>query len=181
MKKILVMLAVILCCTIISTVFTSCGGDDYNNSKNDTTPAAAVITYTLTSSKEMRDTFDLTIEYYDAEGKVQTEKMTGDTWTKEVTSKLPATLGAHMKVQLNDGVDVSTVETLPVCYGYDYNARVVDATGKFVIGNIIRNQRPKYRLNTDRVSSFLETYSSGLANHIFVFDEKGKLTENHWQ
>ena len=94
MKKMMMTLAAVLCCAMITTVFTACGSDDDNTTKPDANKAvAAVMDYSLTTSDEMLAIFDLTIEYYDANSNVQTEQMTGKTWAKKVTAKLPATLG----------------------------------------------------------------------------------------
>ena len=83
-----------------TTVFTACGSDDDDNTQNppaDPTPAAAVMDYSLTVGDDMLNMPDLTVEYYDANGQVQSEAMTRKTWTKNVKAQLPATLGVRLK------------------------------------------------------------------------------------
>ena len=80
-------------CAMTTTLLTSCSKDDDNNTTkdDDTSPVAAVMDYSLTVGDDMVNMFDLTVEYYDADGKVKSEQMTGKTWTKNVKALLPAT------------------------------------------------------------------------------------------
>ena len=81
MKKIMMTLAAVLCCAMTTAVFTACGSDDdeNNNPVDNTTSVAAVMDYSLTVGDDMFNYLDLTVEYYDANGKVQTEQMTQKT------------------------------------------------------------------------------------------------------
>jgi len=176
-------LAAVLCCAMTTTVFTACGSDDDSGTSKseDTTPVAAVMEYSFTSSDAMLATFDLTIEYYDANGRVQTEPMTQNTWTKKVTAKLPATLGARLKVQVKAGIDTSTAETIPVAWGYQYMGYAVSATDKVVSNVVTKGNSKAYDMEGDKLSEWLDFYADGLVKYLFVFDTKGQVTEGSWQ
>lgn len=176
-------LAAVLCCAMTTTVFTACGSDDEenNNPAGDTTPVGAVMEYSLETSDAMLATFDLTVEYYDAAGKVQTEPMTQKTWTKKVTAKLPATLGARLKAQLKSGVDVSTQEKVSVAYGYNYMGYAVSATDKVVSDIVSHGTSTSLDMKGEKVSEWLERHADGLVKFLFVFDAKGQPTSSSWQ
>ncbi|MBQ6653611.1 MAG: hypothetical protein IJM81_09535 [Prevotella sp.] len=183
MRKILMTLAAVLCCAMTTTVFTACGSDDDDNTTkpDDTTPVGAVMDYSLETSDAMLATFDLTVEYYDANGKVQTEPMTQKTWTKKVSAKLPATLGARLKAQLKSGVDVSTQEKVSVAYGYNYMGYAVSATDKVVSDIVSHGTSTSLDMKGEKVSEWLERHADGLVKFLFVFDAKGQPTSSIWQ
>lgn len=95
--------------------------------------------YKLTVGDGMLGVLNLTVEYYDADGKVQTEVLTAKEWKKSVRAKLPTTLGARLKVQLKDGIDPAAIETFTAAYGYSYNGYAVSATDK-VVGNVVNRE-----------------------------------------
>jgi len=183
MKKIMMTLAAVLCCAMTTTVFTACGSDDEenNNPASDTTPVAAVMDYTLTVGDDMVNYLDLTVDYYDADGKVQTEPMTQKTWTKKVSAKLPATLGARLKAQLKSGVDVSTQEKVSVAYGYNYMGYAVSATDKVVSDIVSHGTSTSLDMKGEKVSEWLERHADGLVKFLFVFDAKGQPKSSSWQ
>ena len=176
-------LAAVLCCAMTTTVFTACGSDDEenNNPASDTTPVAAVMDYTLTVGDDMVNYLDLTVDYYDADGKVQTEPMTQKTWTKKVSAKLPATLGARLKAQLKSGVDVSTQEKVSVAYGYNYMGYAVSATDKVVSDIVSHGTSTSLDMKGEKVSEWLERHADGLVKFLFVFDAKGQPKSSSWQ
>ena len=182
MKKFLMTIAAVLCCAMTTTVFTACGSDDDNNKPvTDTTPVAAVMDYKLETTDAMLATFDLTIEYYDADGKVQTEKMTQKSWTKKVRAKLPATLGARLKAQLKAGVDVSTQEKVTVAYGYNFMGYAVSATDLVVGDAVGHGTNTTLDMKGEKVNEWLEQHADGIVKFLYVFDAKGLPTNSSWQ
>ena len=183
MRKILMTLAAVLCCAMTTTVFTACGSDDDDNNTpvDNTTPVASVMDYSLTVGDDMFNYLDLTVEYYDANGKVQTEPMTQKTWTKKVSAKLPATLGARLKAQLKFGVDVSTQEKVTVSYGYNYMGYAVSATDKVVSDVVSHGNSSSLDMRGEKVSEWLERHADGLVKFLYVFDANGQPTSSSWQ
>ena len=175
-------LAAVLSCAMTTTVFTACGSDDDdNNPVDDTTPVAAMMNYSLTVGDVMFNYFDLTVEYYDANGKVQSEQITQNSWTKNVKAKLPATLGARLKVQLKSGVDISTYEKVSVSYGYNFMGYAVSATDKVVSDAVGHGTSISSDMKSDKVSEWLESHADGLVKFLYVFDAKGQPTNSSWQ
>ena len=176
-------LTIAFCCAMTMTVFTACGSDDDDNYNpaGDTTPVGAVMEYSLETSDAMLATFDLTIEYYDANGKVQTEQMTAKSWKKNVKAKLPATLGARLKAQLKSGVDVSTQEKVTVSYGYNYMGYAVSATDKVVSDVVSHGNSSSLDMKGEKVSEWLERHADGLVKFLYVFAANGQPTSSSWQ
>ena len=100
MKKIMMTLAAVLCCAMTTTVFTACGSDDDDKSEPASNkPVAAVMDVALSVGDDMVDKVNLSVEYYDANGKIQTETLTKKDWTKSVQAKVPATFGIRLMVK----------------------------------------------------------------------------------
>ena len=176
-------LAAVICCAMTTTVFTACGSDDDDNTTrpDDTTPVGAVMEYSLTVGDDLVNYLDLTVEYYDADGKVQTESMTQKTWTKKVTAKLPATLGARLKAQLKSGVDVSTQEKVSVAHGYNFMGYAVSATDK-VVGDVVSHSTTtSLDMKGEKVSEWLDRHADGLVKFLYVFDSNGQPMSSSWQ
>ena len=73
MKKSLMAAAALMLLMMSAAVLTACDSDDDDNTTNpatDTTPVAAVMDYKLTVGDDMLGVLNLTVEYYDADGKV---------------------------------------------------------------------------------------------------------------
>ena len=130
MRKILMTLAAVLCCAMTTTVFTACGSDDDDKSEPASNkPVAAVMDVTLSVSDDMVDKANLSVEYYDANGIVQTETLTKKDWTKSVQAKLPATFGIRLMVKAKEGVDYASLEKFTESYTYSYSVYPVNASG----------------------------------------------------
>ena len=180
MKKLLMMFAAVLCCAMTTTVITACGSDDDDDTKPDQDVAvAALMDYKFTTSQEMLQSFDLTIDYYDANGNVQTEQFTTTEWKKSVKStKFPAKLGARLKAKLKSGVDPNS--RIKVDYGYAYHGYSVNAKdqvlGIMVSGDISESST----ISIGQVNAWLDEHSDGLVKYLFTFDTKGIPTDTNW-
>ena len=108
MRKFLMTLAAVLCCAMISTLFTACGSDEEKKT-DDNTPVACGMSYMISIGRDLFDHANFTVEYYDANGKLQSEKMANELWEKEITTKLPGIVGVQVKmqmIQLQEGLGV---------------------------------------------------------------------------
>ena len=183
MKNFLMTLAAVLCCAMTTTVFTACGSDDDDpkNPAEDTTPVAAVMEYSLTVGDDMVNMLDLTVEYYDANGKVQTEQMTQKTWTKKVTAMLPATLGVRLKIQVKSSVNPATLEKVTESYTYSYSVYPVTASGKQQEGGKANASSLNLDILGSKFAEWAEDHANGLVKFLFVFDAKGQPTSSSWQ
>lgn len=144
-------LAALFCCAMSLTMFTACGGDDDDNISNENTqadvetPVLAVMSGNFELTDEMLAVLDVTAEYYDADGKVQTEKITQKKWSKSVTAKLPARLGIRLKAQLKDDVDANAISVFTSSLYCARSAYAVNAIGKKVtegVSSVIENLFP---------------------------------------
>ena len=184
MKKSLMAAAALMLLMMSAAVLTACGSDDDDNTTNpatDTTPVAAVMDYKLTVGDDMLDVLNLTVEYYDADGKVQTEVLTAKEWKKSVRAKLPTTLGARLKVQLKDGIDPAAIETFTAAYGYSYIGYAVSATDK-VVGNVVNHGiESTLAMQGDKIPTWLERHTDGIVKFLYSFAANGQATSSSWQ
>ena len=90
MKKIIMTLAALLCCAMTTTVFTSCGDDDDDNSntqKPDNSLVAVQMNYVIETTQATLNIAAVTVEYYDADGQIQSEALTGEKMAEEHTAQ----------------------------------------------------------------------------------------------
>lgn len=138
MKIKMMTLAAFFCCAISSTMFTACGSDDDDDDNNNNKvqvdlkkPAGGQMEYGLYVDEGMLSSFDLTVEYYDENCQLQTEKLTQENWKKTVIVKLPASLEYRLRAKAKDGIDPDSF--IRSCgYGYSYMARIVNAAGEVI-------------------------------------------------
>ena len=179
MKKNLLTLAAVLCCALIS----SCTKDngDIPPPAPDNKPTHAVMHYVLTVNDQMVDMLNLTIEYYDANGQVKSEQVTQNKWQKDIKAKLPANLGARLKVQLKDGADPSTLEKFTASYNLGYNVYVVNASGETVGKNVFDTIVKSLDMKGTKVEDWIASKSDGLVKFLLNIDANGEVTKDTWK
>ena len=111
MKKLMMTLAAVLCCAMTTTVFTSCGSDDDKPAQkpNEYAIVAVATNYTVTTTDEMLSTYDITIDYYDADGTLKNHLMTEKSWDLTVTAAVPTSAGMRIRMNLKEGKDLSAI------------------------------------------------------------------------
>lgn len=172
--------AALMLLMISAPVLTACDKDVDDNT-TDTTPAQAVMDYQLTVNDDMLNVLNLTVYYYDADGKVQSELLTANEWNKSVKAKLPATLGARLKVELKDSIDPTTIGQFTATYGYSYNGYAVSATDK-VVGNIVNYSTDNtLAMQGNKIPTWLERHTDGLVKFLYTFANDGQATSSSWQ
>lgn len=181
MKKILMTLAAVLCC---ATMLSSCGKVDPGQPEApDTTPVAAVMDYKFTVTDDLFNAFTLTVEFYDAAGTVKTETMTSKEWTKSVkTTKLPATLGARLKIKLKDGFDSSkdAVFSAKHYYGYKYN--VVNKSNENLGNTVLGGSESGVDMKYEKVPAYAERYrDKPIMSFVLNFAADGTATSGKWE
>ena len=180
MKRLFMTLAAVTCCAMISSVFTACSSDDDKDSDNGKA-VAAVMNYMVDVGDDMFAALDLTIECYDANGKVQSEKMTSKEWEKEVSAKLPATLGVRLKAQLKPSFDVTSGKTFHAAFGYSYAGYALDAAGEVVSTPAISSSEESMSMRVGEIAEWLERHSDGILKYLYTFDVNGKAISSTWQ
>ena len=181
MKKNLMTLAAVLCCTAL---FTSCGKDNPTQPEApDTTPAAAVMDYKFTVTDDLFSAFTLTVEYYDAAGAVKTETMTSKEWTKTVkTNKLPATLGARVKIKLKSGFDSSKEGVFSAKHYYGYEYCVVNKSNEKLGGTISNGSSGGSDMKYEKVPDYAERYlDKPIMKFLYNFAADGTATNGSWE
>lgn len=181
MKKKLLTIAALICCTMATTVFTACGDDDEGGAPvDDQKPVAVVMAYSFSTTADMLNVFDLTVEYYDATGAVQSEKMTTTQWTKAVTPKLPATVGARLLAKVKDGVDVANMESVTVAYQYEFSGKAVSANGQLAGSAVGGGTGISLAMAGNKVAEYLTKHQAGLVKYLYKYSSDGNAESGSW-
>ena len=123
--------AAICCCAMIASVaLTACGGDD-DEPDQDNKAVKVALKFNFTLSQDIIDYCDVVVTYNDGTGE-KTETMTSTTWSKTLSSKLPATFTFNRKVTLKSGKDLSKVQSVKIDRIYSYAYELFNAAGKAV-------------------------------------------------
>ena len=181
MKKNLMTLAAVLCC---AAVFTSCNKDNPTQPDTpDTTPVAAVMDYTFTVTDDLFRAFNLTVEYYDGAGAVKTEAMTSKEWTKTVKSdKLPAALGARVKIQLKDGFDSTKEGVFSAKHSYGYQYHLINKNNTQVGKVTSTSGNGGTDMKYEQVPSYAERYlDKPIMKFLVNFAADGGATNGSWE
>ncbi len=183
MKMKMMTLAAVFCCAMGLTMFTACGSDDDDDKVqvDSNTPVAAVMEYGFEVSDDMLTVLDMTVEYYDNDGKLQKENLTQKKWVKTVKAKLPVSLGACLKAQLKDGVDVNTIEAIKVSRGYKCTAYSMTATSN-IAGNVeSSSNNVTLTVNGEKLTSLLSDKNGILISYLYDFADNGKVVAGSWK
>ena len=186
MKKMMLTLAAVFCCAMSLIMFTACGSDDGDDSNNtvrkyDVTPVAAMMECSFEVSDDMLSVLDMTIEYYDNDGKLQTEKLTQKNWAKTVKAKLPASLGARLKAQMKDGVDVNSIGAVKFLRRYSYKGYPVNAAGEMVSNVQSGGSNSTVTLKGEDLHSVLSEEGGVVVAFLYNFAENGKAAAGSWK
>ena len=165
------------------TVFTACNKDDNNNTQPlvDISFVAVLMNYELETTQATLDIMDVTVEYYDADGKIKSEPMKEKKWKKSIQHNLPATVGVHMKVQMKDGFDVENSEAVEISFTNDYSGYLIGATGsKTVLPNTSRGTTGT-NTKSKGFSDFFAKNSNNILSELYFIDAKGQCTYGVWE
>ena len=185
MKKIMMTLAAVLCCTMTTTVFTACGSDDDDKTDSkpvvDNSPVAVVMNYEVGTTQATLNIMDVVIEYYDADGKIQNEALTGESWKKTVQHKLPATIGLHMKAQLKPGFDADSSEEVKISFERSFDGYTLSALGDKTPISYHDTQATGVSTKSSRFSGWLTDISNNILPVLYIYDDKGQYSTGTWK
>lgn len=172
----------VMCALVMSTTLTACGSDDDNDSKgggDDFKPVAASLNATLSVGDDLIKYFDLTVDYYDADGKLQSEPLKDTKWEKKIKASLPATLGVRLKAQLKDGVDPATIDLLSVKSSLAYGYQTLDAKDG-IIDVFASSHAGSYSIHGSDIPEWLNDEGKKIEQILYNFDANGKYSEGSW-
>ncbi len=169
--------ATILCCATAVTVFTACGSsDDNETSSADEKPANVELQVSFTDTDDILKYCDVCYEYNDGTG-TKTETLTGTTWAKTLTAKLPASFSIKKTVTLKTGVDLSTDTTSFKCSRvFSSSYKILNAAGKAIKSSPATSNKQN---DSSKAYKMAEDIKNGRfnKNRTYVFDANGNLTE----
>lgn len=177
MKKNFINAAALLLLMMSAVALNACGGndDEIEPKSEDTTPVAALMEMSISVGDDMLAKLDLTVKYYDEDGRQQTAPLTEKSWKKTVRSKtLPVTLGMTLEAKAKEGVDYNSIELFTASYGYKYQGYAVSPTDKMV-GNLVgTGTDSKLGMKGEKVLDWLARHQDGLVNIAYQFSKDGK-------
>lgn len=159
-----------------AAVLTACGSEEeIEPQKEDTTPVAALMEMSISVGDDMLAKLDLTVKYYDEDGRQQTAPLTEKSWKKTVRSKtLPVTLGMTLEAKAKEGVDYNSIELFTASYGYKYQGYAVSATDKMV-GNLVGSgTESNLGMKGEKVLDWLARHEGRLVSIAYNFNQNGR-------
>ena len=185
MKKFMMAAVALICMIMSTTVLTSCGSDDNKTETTQPTkkPVYALINYAVELTDDMFKYGDFTVEYYDSDGMVQTEKLTEKRWVKRGTrAKLPAKLGMRLKVQMKPDADPSEVTSVQVCREYAYTYGLEYDNGDITtIENFDTESKSKRTIAGNELADWFTRYKDKVCSYLYVFDANGEVSTGTWE
>ena len=149
-------MAAVLCCAMISTVFTSCSKDDDDkNPVDNNKPVAAVMDVSLTVGDDMVGKLNLSVEYYDADGKVQTEPLTTNEWKKSIKANY-GLKGAYDVLERELVSEIQKAKTEKEIADLKKAMNEADSVWK-AHRAILINGLPKYEPYTEAIEAYEQT------------------------
>jgi len=184
MKTKIFYLVALFMCTMVMGVFTSCSKSDDKAdtpSTPDTTPATAQVTYLAEVTKDMSDNMVITVDYYDANGNMQTETLSGLlTWTKTLTFKIPCKVAARLNFKAKDGVDYSTFDKLSVGGYVSHIAAMYNKAGVLLKDFNFTVSWNTMDVPGKNIEKYITEKGTGYKSFLYNYDEKGNKTEGSW-
>ena len=186
-KKLFYVAMVAMCAILTTSVMNSC-----NNTNNpdpqteepqqeDRTPVAAYIDYYYSTNDSMLNVFDIKLEYYDSEGKLQVENLTKTEWKLTAKSALPAKLGMRAKLAFKDGVEAETLPKMRLLYFCSFKTSAVDAKGNRVGEEKYNEFYNRNGFAGNKISVWLDSYQENEpVKFLFEYDANGKRSDINW-
>lgn len=190
MKKNLMTLAAVLCCAMSSMMFTACGSDGDDAPKNDggSGDSDGVVSEVWSinikqdiSDPELKQGLPVKVCFYDANGEMQVETMTGETWNKTVSYKDGATKEGFCAVRVIENFNLLDDATLEFIVGLDVTGTITTTykSGKqesIKLEKVVGGYNP-YKLGYDNIKSAYDKGSDHI-NHLALFYnyEDGMIT-----
>ena len=171
----------VMCALARTTTLTACGGDDDNDKGggSDNKPVAASMNTSLSVGDDMLKYLDLTVDYYDANGKVQSEALTVNKWEKAIKANLPATLGVRLKAKLKDGVDPASIDLLTVKVSFTYGYNTLTANDG-ILEVFADGHGSSYNIKGSDLPDWLSENGNKIEEILYNFDANGKYSKGSW-
>lgn len=172
-----------MCALVMTTTLTACGSDDDDSKSGGNTKkaAAASMTVSLTVDDDLLNYFDLTVDYYDATGNIQSEPLKESKWEKTVKASLPATLGVRVRAaQLKDGIDPTTIDRIDVKSSISYVYNILDANDE-KLNYIVYSYGDSYGIHGTDIPEWLNNEGQKIKRVLYTFDANGNYSEGSWK
>ena len=185
MKKNLFRISMVAMCAILmSGVMTSCSEKKNNTpdvpeeqqpTEEKIIPVAVRAEATYTTTEEVMKVFDLTVDYYDNEGKLQHVTLTEPKFNLNTKAPLPNKAGMNVNLKLKDGINLESIDTVNVYYEFSSICVAVDANNE-IAGDEhkIPNNPSEFNLPSSKVQAWLDTYAKAQpAGFLYEYDAEG--------
>ena len=182
--KQLFFIAMMAICSVAMTVMTSCKDkDEPSNSAlyDGDKLVAAFLQCEVNIESKTLEVFDVSFDFYDANGQKQNEPLTGSTWKKSIQSaSLPALLGFRMNLAKKENVDLEKVGKVRVDFSYSYSTTDIDKNGKDGVYYAEKNST-NIAVKDGQLDLYLEEYAKAPFGVLFEYNANGKRTIKEWK
>ena len=165
-------------------VFTSCSSSDDNGGIEtnvpDYTPASASFTYKSTINPSLLEYVDVTVDYYDENGNVKTEKITEKEWTKKIATKLPVKVAVRQNLIKKEGIDYTKFDYITIETGLSVEGSILTKSGSAVGGIMLSDGSGHLSIPGDNFERFLTEKGTGYKKVFVQYDATGKKTDGNW-
>jgi hypothetical protein len=159
-------------------------GCDKENSQQqepeEVKPVAAVLEYAFEVTDSMRLVADFTISYYDNDGKLQTEQLKANKWSKTTKAALPAKLGVRVVGTVKESFNPDNFEKLTIRRAFADAVYCVDAKGNVVGGKETGSNTKTQAIPGSGIREFFS--KEHFFQTLYTVDAEGKKTyHKDWQ
>lgn len=162
-------IAILLGCAVAAALFASCTKAPEGETG---TPASATAEYAVSVNDEMLEALVVTVEYYDSDGSLKTENLTGP-WAKTIESQLPAEVGARVFFAVKDSFDASVSEIIHLAYGMEISGYIVNSDGTTREEVLHYTHADTKTIKTDRLAEWVGYYAEN-----GVFSARYQITDS---
>ena len=129
----------------------------------------------------MLEALVVTVEYYDSDGSLKTENLTGP-WAKRVEPRLPAFIGARIRFAVKDDFDPSESETIRLAYGLSVSGHLFTAEGAKLSNGISYSNASTKTIKTDRLAEWVSRFAArDPLGALFAITPDGKTESLPWE
>ena len=178
---------VAVCTMFMCGLMTGCKDTDNNTPEdpqkdNDNKAVAAKTEVSLKTNEDMLKLFNISVDFYDNEGKLQNEALTKTEWTRTILSPLPTKAGFLVNFKAKDGIDYASLGQTKLFFVYKFFCSAVNASEK-LIGEQHKIDEITFSptIGSGKIPAWIDTFAAEKAiSSLIEFDAEGNSKKISW-
>jgi len=165
---------------IIMTGMTACDthqDEEQQNSQESqqSAPVAAQVNGNITISSDMLNCLDLTVSYYDAQGRKVQETLTDTTWNISLKADIPGIVGYKLTAQPKQDAVLDSTVIIKRYISYGYKIYAVDKNDKTVGQVKSHSASSTLPMKGNQLTNWLSDKAGQLVRVIYEIDNQGNI------